>query len=152
LQGTLPLRLISCCCSATIFTSTGTLLNLVRRRGKPNPAPRPAIGIDVVILGFDEGYLATIPGILPGAARFDDKSSAARRIYASVYSSTGSFSSASGNRVHCFHGSGQQLHRLEAPCRAEADRFASAGPVSLSRINGRLGQRALAHLPFPRHP
>jgi cation diffusion facilitator CzcD-associated flavoprotein CzcO len=96
--------------------------------------------------------LATIPEILPGAARLDDKRSATRRIYASACSSTGSYASADaiGFTVSMAAASSSTGWKRRVDRRRIC--FATAGPVSLSRINGRLGQRAFSHLPFPRHP
>jgi hypothetical protein len=92
--------------------------------------------------------LATIPQILPGAARLDDKRSATRRIYASACSSTGSYASADaiGFTVSMAAASSSTGWKRRVDRRRIC--FATAGPVSLFRINGRLGQRALSHLPL----
>ena len=85
--------------------------------------------------------LATVPEILPGAARLNDKRSATGRIYASACSSTGSRAFASATQSgSLFRGSGQQLHRLVASRRPEADLRRRRNSNSLSRINCRLGQ------------
>jgi hypothetical protein len=87
--------------------------------------------------------LATIPKILPGAARLDDKRSAAERIcsgnagpYAYAYASASA--DPIGFTVSV------AAARSSTGWNPRVDRrricFASAGPVSLSRINGRLGQ------------
>ena len=84
--------------------------------------------------------LATIPEILPGAARLDEKRSAAGRIYASACSSTGSRAGADeiGFTVSVAAASNSAGGERRVDRRRIC--FASAGPVSLSRINGRLGQ------------
>ena len=84
--------------------------------------------------------LATIPEILPGRARLDDKRSTAGRIYASACSSTGSFASADaiGFTVSMAAASSSTDSKRRVDRRRIC--FASTGPISLSRINGRLGQ------------
>jgi hypothetical protein len=82
--------------------------------------------------------LAIVPEILPGAARLDDWCFATGRIYASA--STRAFASADTIRFTVSVAAASS----SACWRCGVDRrricFASAGPVSLSRINDRLGQ------------
>jgi hypothetical protein len=84
--------------------------------------------------------LATIPEILPGAARLDEKRSAAGRIYAGACSSTGSRAGADAIRL--------TVSVAAASNSAGRDRRVDRGricvgagsSISLSRINCRLGQ------------
>ena len=72
--------------------------------------------------------LATVPEGLPDAARLNDERSSARRVAPAAAAAPATPAPAPAlrqrrrNRVHCFHGSGQQLRRLEVWHRAEADR------------------------------
>ena len=97
--------------------------------------------------------LATVPEILPGAARLDDKRSATGRIYASASSSTGSRAFASTDSigfpvsVAAASNSARWRHRIDRRRIC----VGAGSSVSLSRINCRLGQCAFARLPFPRH-
>ena len=100
----------------------------------------------------DRRNLATVPESLPGAARLNDKRSAAGRIYASATSSTGSRAFASTDSIV----SSRQRPSNSARWKRRTDRrWICPGPgssVSLSRINCRLGQCAFTRLPFPLAP
>jgi hypothetical protein len=83
--------------------------------------------------------LATVPEILPGAARLNDKRSAAGGICAS---NAGSCTYASADTIGFTVSVAAASSSTGWKRRVDRSRicFASAGPVSLSRINGRLGQ------------
>src|SRR3984957_8035693 len=83
--------------------------------------------------------LATIPEILPGAAPLNDKRSAAGGICAS---NAGSCTYASADTIGLTVSVAAASSSTGWKRRVDRSRicFASAGPVSLSRINGRLGQ------------
>jgi hypothetical protein len=83
--------------------------------------------------------LATIPKILPDAARLDHKRSAAGRICASA---AGSCTHASADAIGFTVSVAAASSSTGWKRRVDQSRicFVSAGPVSLSRINGRLGE------------
>ena len=87
-------------------------------------------------------HLATIPEILPGAARLDDKRSATGRIYASACSSTGSRAFASADAIRFTVSVAAAGSSTGWKRRVDRRRIGvgAGSSVSLSRINGRLGQ------------
>jgi hypothetical protein len=86
--------------------------------------------------------LATIPEILLGAARLDNKRSAAGRIYASACSSTGSRAFASADAIRFTVSVAAAGSSTGWKRRVDRRRICvgAGSSASLSRINGRLGQ------------
>jgi hypothetical protein len=86
--------------------------------------------------------LATIPEILPGAARLDDKRSATGRIYASACSSTGSRAFASADTIRFTVSVAAASNSAGWQRRVDRRRICvgAGSSISLSRINCRLGQ------------
>jgi hypothetical protein len=94
--------------------------------------------------------LATIPEILPGAARLDDKRSAAGGICASNASSC-AYASADTIGFTVPVAAASSSARWKRRVERRRICVGAGSSVSLSRIDCRLGQRAFAHLPFPRN-
>jgi hypothetical protein len=86
--------------------------------------------------------LATIPEILPGTARLDDKRSATGLIYASACSSTGSRAFASADAIRFTVSVAAASSSTGWKHRVDRRRICvgAGSSVSLSRINCRLGQ------------
>jgi hypothetical protein len=92
--------------------------------------------------------LATVPEILPGAARLNDKRSAAGRICASNASSC-AYASADTIGFTVPVAAASSSARWKRRVERRRICVGAGSSVSLSRIDCRLGQRAFAHLPFP---
>jgi hypothetical protein len=86
--------------------------------------------------------LATIPEILPGAARLDDKRAATGRIYSSACSSTGSRAFASADTIRFTVSVAAASGPIRWKRRVDRRRICvgAGSSISLSRINCRLGQ------------
>ena len=92
--------------------------------------------------------LATVPEILPGAARLNDKRSAAGRICASNASSC-AYASADTIGFTVPVAAASSSARWKRRVERRRICVGAGSSVSLSRIDCRLGQRAFAHIPFP---